>query len=695
MLLTQSRIISGILLAASLLTFACSCSAQEETKKEKKAVEIKGVKNPFPDRPKVPSGIFEGGKKWLNTAGPISLKDVKGKIILVDFWTYCCINCIHVLPDLKYLEKKYPNELVVIGVHSAKFKNEKDSENIRRAIMRYEIEHPVINDAEMKVWRKFGVRSWPTLVVIDPEGRLVGQVSGEGNRKLLDSVVSDLITYHSKKGTLNRTPLKHLLEASKLQPTPLKFPGKVLADKKSNRLFIADSNHNRIIISSLEGQLIDIIGNGQIGNIDGSYTKASFDHPQGMTLAGNMLYVADTENHTLRIVDLEKKTVRTLAGTGKQARTRPEGGKLLKTALNSPWDLVHVDGTLFIAMAGPHQIWKHRLGSKTIEVHAGSGREDVLNGPLKTSALAQPSGIVSDGKFLYVCDSEGSSIRRVAVSPKGSVSTLVGESELPGGQTLFTFGDKDGKGKKVRLQHPLGIALQGKTLYIADTYNQKIKKIAIKNFEGKATSWLGDGKRGKRLNPARFSDPAGLSIAGNKLFIADTNNHRICVANTKTGKVTTFVIAELNPPQKTASIPATKNKKTKIIKIAKQTIAPSVKKKENYLLVQVSLKLPKGFHLNDLFPASAKISLIGKNAVLSKKIDGKRFKTKIVKGKLELYIPLEKKSGAGHVQLALRYSYCSEGKNGVCKVAMARWDIPFQIDPQATQKQLKLNLTAK
>ena len=195
--------------------------------------------NPFPDRPKVPAGILDGGKDWLNTSGPISIKDLKGKIVLVDFWTYCCINCMHVLPDLKYLEKKYSKELVVIGVHSAKFDNEKDSENIRRAVQRYEIEHPVVNDADMKLWRSFGVRAWPTLVLLDPEGHYLGSISGEGHRDLLVTIVDKLIVYHKAKGTLDETPVHFNLESAKLKPTPLRFPSKVLADEEGGRLFVA------------------------------------------------------------------------------------------------------------------------------------------------------------------------------------------------------------------------------------------------------------------------------------------------------------------------------------------------------------------------------------------------------------------------------------------------------------------------
>ena len=245
---------------------------------------LDGPPNPFPRRFKAPE--LDGGNGWLNTSGEITLKDLRGKVVLLDFWTFCCINCMHVLPDLAYLEKKYDKQLVVIGVHSAKFENEKETENIRRAIVRYEISHPVINDSDMTVWRKFNVQSWPTLVLIDPEGYYCGSISGEGNREGLDAVIEKVVAYHKHKKTLDETPVRFDLEREKAKPTPLKFPGKVLADEAGRRLFISDSNHNRIVIAGLDGKLVNVIGTGAIGKTDGAFDKATFDHPQGMALVG-------------------------------------------------------------------------------------------------------------------------------------------------------------------------------------------------------------------------------------------------------------------------------------------------------------------------------------------------------------------------------------------------------------------------
>ena len=267
-----------------------------------------------------------GGTAWLNVSRPLTIADLKGKVVLLDFWTYCCINCMHIIPDLKKLEIKYSKELVVIGVHSAKFQNEREAENIRQAILRYGIEHPVINDSNLAIWQAYGARAWPTLVLIDPEGNIVGSDTGEGHYEILDKLIGKLVSDFRSKNLINEKPIPLSLEKYKQGPSYLSYPGKVLADEASNRLFIADSNHNRIVIANLEGEVLDIAGNGETGRGDGTFKDASFHHPQGMALQGDNLYVADTENHLIRKLDLKAKTVKTIAGTGKQAAFMDTGG---------------------------------------------------------------------------------------------------------------------------------------------------------------------------------------------------------------------------------------------------------------------------------------------------------------------------------------------------------------------------------
>jgi len=519
-----------------------------------------GTDSPFSRRVKVQP--FPEGLEWLNTSEPVELESLRGKFVLLDFWTYCCINCMHVLPELKKLEKAYPNELVVIGVHSAKFEGEQQTENIKEAVLRHKIEHPVVNDSRLLLWRRFGVNTWPTLLLIDPQGYAVWGQKGEATFEQLDAVLKKGLAYYKRKGLLEAKPIKFDLEAAEVQPTPLRFPGKVLADETGRRLFIADSNHNRIVVTDLDGKLIETVGAGAVGRADGDCATAQFQQPQGMALDGDSLYVADTENHLIRKVDLKNKRVSTIAGLGYQSRVAPPMDRFsvpLKTPLNSPWALWVHDGDLYIAMAGPHQIWRMSLKRPQTTVHAGNGREDIVDGRLAPrapyqmgfSSFAQPSGLASDGSWLYVADSEGSSIRAVpfakrVANAKSQVRTLVGTAHLPSAR-LFTFGDVDGRGREVRLQHPLGVAYYKGKLYVADTYNNKIK--VINPSDGTTRTLVGDKQPGSSDTPPRFNEPAGISAAAGKLYIADTNNHAIRVVDLEeSNRVKTLSIAGLKQP---------------------------------------------------------------------------------------------------------------------------------------------------
>ncbi|MEH2348171.1 MAG: thioredoxin-like domain-containing protein [Nostoc sp.] len=494
--------------------------------------------------PRVRAPELPQNYSWLNTDKPLSLKQFKGRVVILDFWTYCCINCLHILPNLKYLEQKYKDSLTVIGVHSAKFDNEKETENIRQAILRYDIEHPVIVDSNFRLWEEYAVRAWPTLIIIDPEGYVIGQIAGEGNRDTLDELIQKLIQQHQDKGTINFQELSLTLEKQR-KPliTPLAFPGKVLATQAG--LFIADSGHHRLIMSSFDGEILHLIGTGKSGLTDGAFNEAQFFAPQGMAYdtENQILYVADTENHTLRRVDLKRQVVEAIAGTGEQSRNiHPHGGAALETALNSPWDLVKVGNTLFIAMAGPHQIWEMDLETSIIKTYAGTGAEACIDGSLTESAFAQPSGISTDGEELYIADSEVSSIRGVGIVEPYQVRTVCGS----GG--LFGFGDVDGQGEDVRLQHCLGVEFAQSFLWVADTYNHKIKLVSP---SGNCQTVLGDGSVGLQDGQgknSRFFEPSGLSAIDSYLYIADTNNHAIRRVDLNTFEVTTLEFIGLCAP---------------------------------------------------------------------------------------------------------------------------------------------------
>jgi DNA-binding beta-propeller fold protein YncE len=646
---------------------------------------MKGTSLSAQEKVRVRAPEITGGRGWLNTDKPLSLAALKGKVVLLDFWTYGCINCIHIIPDLKRLEEKYPNQLVVIGVHSAKFANEKETENIRRIIMRYEIEHPVYNDAEFTVWQSYGVRAWPTQVLIDPAGYVIGAVSGEGNYELIDQVIAKAVAEFRKRGELKETPLKLTLERAAVGDLPLAFPGKILADAKSDRLFIADSNHNRIVITNLDGTFVETIGTGERGAADGPAAKSSFYRPQGLALVsdnlGDSLYVADTENHLIRKVDLKTRSVQTVAGTGQQSRDYFQTGPGRTIALSSPWDLQLVGRQLYIAMAGPHQIWKLDLDKLEVSTFAGSGREVRADGPLAEAGFAQPSGIAADGNSLYVADSESNIIRRIDLA-SGAVETLVGGD-------LFEFGDVDGAGDDVRLQHPLGVFALGGKILIADTYNHKIKE--LDPAARKVKTLLGAGKPGQvDGRSASFYEPGGLTVANGKLYVADTNNHAVRVVDLKTKTTSTLNLKGLQPPTAVASGLAANNDEVpnaEEIKVSAQTVRAASK---GVLVVNVAL--PAGYHLNPAAPQRyrAHIESGGKylgffSATITGAIGRADSASETSKSlQLPLRIPFQSfEPGAAKLRLQLTLFYCREDNTGVCRIKTLVWRVPVAVSGDA------------
>ena len=619
---------------------------------------------PVQERGKIRAPELTGDRGWLNTSKPLSLAALKGKVVLLDFWTYGCINCMHIIPDLKKLEKKYPNELVVIGVHSAKFQNEKDTENIRRIVLRYEIEHPIVNDADFKIWNAYAVDAWPTRYLIDPAGYIIGKLSGEGGYDALDKAIGDSIAEFRKRGELNEAPLKLVLEKAKVGDLPLAFPGKVITDEKTDRLFIADSDHNRIVITNLDGALIATIGTGAHGQDDGAFDHATFFRPQGMALDGDILYVADTENHLIREVDLKSKTVKTIAGTGFQARNFGEAGMARATALNSPWDLQLVGRTLYIAMAGPHQIWRLDLTLREVSPFAGSGREARADGPVAEAAFAQPSALATDGKTLFVSDAEANIIRAINLDANPKVKTLVGGD-------LFDFGDKDGFDDDVRLQHPLGLARWNDKLLIADTYNHRIK--LLDPGRRSVNAFVGSGKPGQVDGAhASFYEPGGLAIARDKLYVADTNNHAIRVVDLKTREAKTLQLKGLQPPasnQAAASSEAAPN--------AEEIVLDAQRIKVGDSSILINVELPAGYHLNPTAPQRYRVSTdpAAKNLVIDQADSAGSAKG----GQLPIRIPVKASSGTSELHASFTFVYCREDNTGVCRIKTLQWRAPIEV----------------
>ncbi|REJ79261.1 MAG: hypothetical protein DWQ47_00520 [Acidobacteria bacterium] len=622
---------------------------------------------------KVRAPELDGHSGWLNTDEPLTLKGLRGKIVLLDFWTYGCVNCIHIIPDLKRLEAKYSKELVVIGVHSAKFDNEKETENIRRIILRYGIEHPVVNDADFRIWDSYAVRAWPTQVLIDPDGYVVAQVSGEGKFDYFNTAIGELAARFKKLGKLNESPIELALEKAKVGTLPLAFPGKVLADERSKRLFISDSNHNRIVITDLVGNFIETIGSGSASASDGNYQQASFRQPQGLVLNGDHLFVADTGNHLIRKIDLKRKKVETVAGTGTLEGFNGFGGDALKTSLRSPWDVKIAGRYLYIAMAGSHQIWRLSLDRPYIEPFAGTRWESRKDGPVKEAHFAQPSGLAVIDERLFVADSESNIIREIDLD-KEAVHTSVGGD-------LFSFGDRDGEGDYVRLQHPLAVESYGKSVLIADTYNDKIK--ILDPEKRSVETLLGTGEEGQAEGGSpTFYEPGGLSVAGQKLYIADTNNHAIRVADLRTLEVSTLMIKGLQPPKPGETTDFAPHSNAIVIEREQFRVT-----KGRGIKVSIDLDLPQGFHLNPSAPNRIEV-----NIETDDEGSGKRFSPKDLPYKFELP-PLE----GWEKQLRIRFTafYCRKDNTGVCYIKSFEWKVPLEVGESSGPEELELKASTE
>ena len=467
--------------------------------------------------------------EWLNTARKLSLRELRGHVVVLDFWTYCCINCMHVIPVLRRIEERYAGQpVVVIGVHSAKFDEEKDAARIEEAMRRYGVDHPVVVDRDMQTWSAFAVRSWPTLIVLRPDGTIAAVAPGEPELDALSQVIGDELAIAKKKGTLAKQRIE--LHASKVRDAgALSFPGKV-AIAADGRIAVADSGHHRVLVLDGAGHVLHVIGSGLAGHGDGPFNEAAFDDPQGLVWQEDHLFIADARAHTIVRADLTAGVVTTIAGTGELgASPLGEASPALETALRSPWDLWLSGDRLYVAMAGSHQIAVLDLAANTIARVGGTGAESIVDGPLDSATFSQPSGLASAAGKLYVADSETSAVRELDLVAR-SVRTVVGRG-------LFDFGDRDGPRDVALMQHCIGIGTGPEgALVVCDTYNGKLR--VVDRLSG-AVKTLAAG----------FSEPAGIAWdeARESFIVADTNAHRL-VRVSRDGAKKTVVEVDAPPP---------------------------------------------------------------------------------------------------------------------------------------------------
>lgn len=604
--------------------------------------------------PEIPPGL-----DWLNTATPLTMASLRGKVVLLDFWTYGCINCMHDFPWIRRLEKDFPDTLVVIGVHSSKFSEEGNTRNIRQIVLRYGIDYPVVNDSRFEVWNEWRVSAWPTLAIIDPAGNIAAERAGEGFYPEFRRIIAALTEEFGARGLLDRRPLKLKLEREGLPQTVLSFPGKVRVDASGNRLFISDTGHDRLVIAAPDtGRVLAVVGDGSQGFRDGDFATAEFDHPQGTALsaAGDVLYVADTGNHAIREVDLRAHRVTTLVGTGAQAvGYPPAGGTAPAVALSSPWDLALAGRDLYIAMAGSHQIWRMDLATKRVEALAGTGAEGYDDGPFEHATLAQPSGlsIGPDGR-LYVADAEESSIRVLDLATR-RVSTLAGADD-----SLFHFGLHDGFGHRARFQHPLGVVAHGGTVYVADTYNSRIREIDPGG--GRVTTLRGGGVGWRDGASPSFYEPGGIDAANGRLYVADTNNHAIREIDLAHGVTSTLVLKGI-PMLAGGGVYG-----ERVVRLPELTVTPGT----GSLLLAVGF--PAGFGVNLEAPSEAEVSSSGGAVTFTGTREfrgaGPRF---------PLSFPATFARGEAEVTVGLSLVYCREEQASLCMIERSRLEVPVRV----------------
>ncbi|MDJ1131574.1 NHL domain-containing thioredoxin family protein [Streptomyces iconiensis] len=485
-------------------------------------------------RARVRAPELTGAGGWLNTGGEsLDLAALRGKCVIVDFWTFCCVNCLHVLDELRELEEQHQDTTVVVGVHSPKFVHEAEHSAVVDAVERYGVAHPVLDDPDLATWKQYAVRAWPTLVVIDPEGYVVAQHAGEGHVHAIEKLITELEAEHEAKGTLRRGgSLGASPAAGGTQPEPaatdLRFPGKALALPGGGYL-VSDTTRHQLVELAADGETaVRRIGTGERGLTDGTPEEAAFNEPQGLTfLPDGDILIADTVNHALRRLDPDSGTVVTVAGTGAQWwQGAPTEGPAREVSLSSPWDVAWFAGRVWIAMAGVHQLWTYDPEDGTVRVAAGTTNEGLADGPAAEAWFAQPSGLATtpDGTRLWVADSETSALRYVepagasgdgaSAEPRGAQATpetgrgLTGpESEGLEGQVtdpedeathvkgevrdpeggftvrtavgtgLFDFGHRDGPAEQALFQHPLGVtALPDGSVAVSDTYNHALRR---------------------------------------------------------------------------------------------------------------------------------------------------------------------------------------------------------------------------
>jgi thiol-disulfide isomerase/thioredoxin len=567
------------------------------------------------------------GRGWLNTDRDLTLADLRGRFVLLDFWAFCCINCLHVLDELRPVEEKYDGELVVVGVHSPKFVHEADPEALRAAVERYQVAHPVLDDPDLVTWQAYTARAWPTLVLVDPEGYVVAQYAGEGHAHAIDALLAELRPSYVDRGTLQPGDSPYV--APEPQPGDLRFPAKAV-HLPAGTFLVADAGHHSLVELAEDAEtVVRRFGTGERGLVDGG-AEARFNEPNGLCLlpddvaaeVGYDVVVADTVNHALRGVALATGEVTTLAGNGRQLMQ----GDQEPGALSSPWDVTWWRGLVWVAMAGVHQLWTFDPRTGTAEPAGGTMNEGLLDGPLAEAWFAQTSGLAAAGDRLWLADSETSSVRYVE---EGAVHTVVGTG-------LFDFGFQDGEAEQALLQHPLGVtALPDGSVAVCDTYNGAVRRIA----EGAVTT-LATG----------LAEPSGAVVDGDHLVVVESAAHRLT-------RVSLAGVAEADGFSHTTQRPVTD--------IAGGEVE-----------IVVDFTPPPGQKVDDRFGPPSQLFVSATPPALLEHGEGRGTE-------LRRTVVIDPAVGDGVLHVAARAASCDAhgGEGAACHLHQQDWGVPVRVTP--------------
>ncbi len=469
-----------------------------------------------------PAPEFPAVLDWVNVSEAPELSTLRGRVVLLWFWSYDNVHCWNLLPDIAWLESRYNDGLSVFGIHCPKYPHQRDSETVLKAVNRLGIRHPVASDANLDLWKQYDVDAWPSVVLIDASGLVAAVIPGEGRRQDLDEKITQLLDEAAEQ---DLREYESATVASRPEARlPLRFPGKLLATE--SRLYVADSGHDRVLECNHEGRILRQFGSGDRGYWDGRNEECGLADPQGLALRDEFLYIADRGNHAVRRVRLETGEMETVLGNGEPGRMRPHNADALATPIGNPSDLAIVADKLYVISSSQNQIWELDLGRDTVDVFAGNGKLGMQDGLSLDSSFAQPSGITTSGLQLLIADAASSSIRLVRLID-GRVSTLVGSG-------LYEYGDVPGARDTARLQNPLDVAMDPRGIaFIADSYNGKIKALSLKSGAVRALN----------VNH-ELKEPGGLSIAAGALWIANTNAHEVLRIDLSSGLGTRVPIDE-------------------------------------------------------------------------------------------------------------------------------------------------------